>query len=282
MILQANVSAPSPFRNTSPDTKIPTAHPVNIRLAKNATSAIPSAQRLKPKNQIASTVTGTMPIARRIMLMTIRAATNSAGRSGEIIRLPRLRDHISSRNEIEKPSCPRNRTSTASRRRSTRRRRAHRGWSARRGKSAESPTSASARSANRSARSAARRTSATDTNSAAPSRRRGAAKTSPRRRSSRGLALASARHIQKHFFQRFAPVALQQPRRRIVILDLAALQEDHALAQPLHLRHVVRGDQHGNAALDPIALEPRTHPVGSVGIERGGWLVEQQEIRRVD
>ena len=36
---------------------------------------------------------------------------DSAGRSGLIIRLPRLRAYISSRNEIEKPSWPRNRMS---------------------------------------------------------------------------------------------------------------------------------------------------------------------------
>ena len=111
MMLQANVSAPSPFRSTSPDTKIPTAQLVIIRFAKNATSAIPSAHRLKPKNQIASSVTGSMPMASRMMLITISAATNSVGRSGEIIRLPRLRDHISSRNEIENPSWPRKRMS---------------------------------------------------------------------------------------------------------------------------------------------------------------------------
>ena len=46
--------------------------------------------------------------------MIISAATNSTGRSGDIIRLPRLRDHISSRNEIEKPSWPRNRMSHSS------------------------------------------------------------------------------------------------------------------------------------------------------------------------
>ena len=45
------------------------------------------------------------------MLMIISAETNSIGRSGLIIRLPRLRAHISSRNETEKPSWPRNRMS---------------------------------------------------------------------------------------------------------------------------------------------------------------------------
>ena len=52
-----------------------------------------------------------MPIASRITLMVISAQTNSIGRSGLIIRFDRLRDHISSRNETEKPSWPRNRMS---------------------------------------------------------------------------------------------------------------------------------------------------------------------------
>ena len=59
-------------------------------------------------------VTGTMPIASRTMLITISAATNSIGRSGLNIRLARLRDHISSRNDTEKPSWPRNRMSHSS------------------------------------------------------------------------------------------------------------------------------------------------------------------------
>src|SRR6267143_756707 len=66
---------------------------------------------LNPKNAMASSDTGIMPMASRTMLMIMRAETNSIGRRGEIIRLPRLRAHISSRNEIENPSCPRNRMS---------------------------------------------------------------------------------------------------------------------------------------------------------------------------
>jgi hypothetical protein len=46
--------------------------------------------------------------------MIIRAAMNSTGRSGLIIRLPMLRAHISSRKEMEKPSWPRNRMSHSS------------------------------------------------------------------------------------------------------------------------------------------------------------------------
>ena len=63
---------------------------------------------------MARNVTGTAPIDSRTTLITINAAMNSNGRSGLIIRLPILRDHISSRNEIEKPSWPRNRMSHSS------------------------------------------------------------------------------------------------------------------------------------------------------------------------
>ncbi len=48
------------------------------------------------------------------MLMIIKAAMNSTGRSGDIMRLPRLCAYISSRNEIENPSWPRNRMSHSS------------------------------------------------------------------------------------------------------------------------------------------------------------------------
>ena len=44
-------------------------------------------------------------------LITINDITNSIGRNGLIIRFGRLRAHISSRNDIEKPSWPRNKTS---------------------------------------------------------------------------------------------------------------------------------------------------------------------------
>ncbi len=63
---------------------------------------------------MARNVTGTAPIDSRTTLITISAVMNSIGRSGLIIRLPILRDHISSRNEIEKPSWPRNRMSHSS------------------------------------------------------------------------------------------------------------------------------------------------------------------------
>ena len=61
-----------------------------------------------------------------------------------------------------------------------------------------------------------------------------------------------------------------------------ALQHDDPLAEPLDLGHVVGGEQHGCAALAAIALELGAHPVGGIGIERGGRLVEQQHLRLVE
>ncbi len=77
-------------------------------------------------------------------------------------------------------------------------------------------------------------------------------------------------------------VTRQQFCRRVVVLDAAALHDDDALAQPLDLGHVVRGEQHRGMALAAIAFEMAAHPVGGVGIERGGRLVEQQHVRIVD
>ena len=158
----------------------------------------------------------------------------------------------------------------------------------RRRRAAGSPTSASAPPASRSVRAGAARTSAADTNSAAPSRtmRRGENATCARRlhahcAASRGLA-AAARDVEEHLFEIAAAVAREQARRRVVVLDAAALHHDDAVAQPLDLAHVVRGEQDGGAALAAIALEPAAHPVGGVGIERGGRLVEQQNLGLVD
>ena len=105
------LSAPRPLRSTRPDTKIPTDQLVKIRLQKNAISGSPIAKKLKSKKNSASSVIGMTPIASRIRLMIISEIRNSIGFNGLIIRLPRLRAHISSRNEIEKPSWPRNRMS---------------------------------------------------------------------------------------------------------------------------------------------------------------------------
>ena len=56
--LQTMLSAPRPLRSTSPDTKMPSAQEVKIRLQKNAASGRPKPNRLKSKNSIASSSSG--------------------------------------------------------------------------------------------------------------------------------------------------------------------------------------------------------------------------------
>src|SRR3984893_9909957 len=103
-------------------------------------------------------------------------------------------------------------------------------------------------------------------------------------RSLRGLAAVTPPpcDVEKPLFQRFAAVADEKPARGVVVLDPSTLHDDDALAQALDLGHVVGGEQHGGAALLAEALEMRAHPVGGVGVERGGRLVEKQDLRRID
>ena len=60
------------------------------------------------------------------------------------------------------------------------------------------------------------------------------------------------------------------------------IEQDDAIGEPLDLGHVVRGEQQGGAAGLGIVLELAPDPVGGVGIERGGRLVEQEKLGRVE
>src|SRR6476469_6830527 len=84
------------------------------------------------------------------------------------------------------------------------------------------------------------------------------------------LAQASARDVEEDLLQRRASVTREQPHWRVVVLDAAELHNDDALAQPFDLAHIVRGKQHGRRVVDAVAFQPRAHPVGGVGVERGG------------
>jgi hypothetical protein len=70
-----------------PETSKPTLQAKKIRTRKKAAKATPSAQRLKPKNAMAMSVTGTTRTASLMRLITIKAPTNSA--VGAVAR-PRL------------------------------------------------------------------------------------------------------------------------------------------------------------------------------------------------
>ena len=78
------------------------------------------------------------------------------------------------------------------------------------------------------------------------------------------------------------PKRLISSSRRLVGDDAALLQHDHPVGQALHLGHVVGGEHDGGAACPAIELELGAHPVGGVGIERGGGLVEHQQLGLVE
>src|SRR5882757_6075644 len=92
----------------------------------------------------------------------------------------------------------------------------------------------------------------------------------------------AARDVQKHLFQRGAVVAGHDGFGRVVVLDTAALHDDDAVAEPLDLEHVVRGQEDGGVVRLAIALQMTPAPVGCVRIERGGRLVQQQQLGLVD
>ena len=98
----------------------------------------------------------------------------------------------------------------------------------------------------------------------------------------RALRRSPARDVEKHFLQRRAVVARHDLVGAVVVLDAAALHDDDAVAQPLHLQHVVRRQQNGGVMGLAVVGEMLPHPVGGIRIERGRRLVEQQQLRLVD
>src|SRR5690348_3355033 len=123
--------------------------------------------------------------------------------------------------------------------------------------------------------------------SAAP--RRGARPASPPAGRARSWPLrdeareaAAARDVEEDVLERGAAVFVDEPLRRGAVDDLPGFHHDDVVTEPLDLGHVVRGEENGRAAPLAIGLEPRSDPVAGVGIERGGWLVEEEDLRRVD
>ena len=111
MASQHRLSAPSPNRSISPETRSPTDQPMAMRLKKKADKAIPRSNTQTPKNGRAKKAAGVTLIIVRTKLMIIRAPIISVGRSGLINNCPRLRAHISSTNVSDRPRFERNRTS---------------------------------------------------------------------------------------------------------------------------------------------------------------------------
>ena len=73
------------------------------------------------------------------------------------------------------------------------------------------------------------------------------------------------------------PEGVGDLRRGAVGDDLARGEEHDPLAQPLHLGHVVAGDEQRGAVVGGDVEQPGAHPVGDVGIEAGGRLVEHEQ-----
>ena len=246
-MLQASPSAPSPFCSTMPDATSPIDQLVRIRLTKKAATAKPSPQKLKPKKIIAMIVTGTRPISTRTTLITI-SASDQLGR-------PERRHHQVA--EIARPHLFQERdreADLAAKENVPEQHRADEGAAglreharlARRDRAAGSPTSASAPPASRSGRRCAARNSAADTSSAAPSRRCARREGEVRYAATliRAACLAAvARDVEEDLLHRLPPVAGDELGRRALVDDLARLHHQHVVAEPLHLRHVVRGEQ---------------------------------------
>ncbi len=111
---QARLSAPIPKRRTSAEATSPTLQPMTKRLAKKASRGGPRENTQTSKRGSASSAAGPTLINVRMKLMTASAATSSYGLSGLTKICPRLRDHISSRNDSEMPRLARNSTSHSS------------------------------------------------------------------------------------------------------------------------------------------------------------------------
>ena len=258
MKLQAKLSAPRPTQHDA-RRPVPSAQLMTIRLAKKAANAKPRPSRLKPKKRCEQRHRhhATSSLMR---LTIISAATNSAGRRGLIIRWPRLRDHISSRNATENPSWPRTRMSHSS--------------------TAPMNSPAAWRRSRHSARVALQkaphqhlhqrpvdqlgraRPGRADHVPVAQHHRAEAA----RRRSRSAGALGHGRAPRRaspapRAMARNTSSRLARPKRlisggRLVGDDAAFLQHDHPVGEPLHLRHVVRGQHDRRRALATVALEP--------------------------
>jgi hypothetical protein len=91
-----------------------------------------------------------------------------------------------------------------------------------------------------------------------------------------------ARDVQEHLLETVPSVAIEKRGRRAVVDDPALFQQYYAVAQTFDLAHIVGGQKDRRAPRALIFLEAAANPIGGVGIERGGGLVEQKHLRLVD
>ena len=88
--------------------------------------------------------------------------------------------------------------------------------------------------------------------------------------------------VEEHVLKVLAAESVEQGARRAVRHHAAGLHEHHAVTEPLHLGHVVGGEQDGGAPAPPVGFDMAADPIGRVGVQRGGGLVEEQKFRLGD
>ncbi len=80
-------------------------------------------------------------------------------------------------------------------------------------------------------------------------------------------------------------LALRVPRGQLaqaaVVEDPAGVDDDHPLAQRLHVGHVMAGEQHGGAAAGVVLGQERADPLLHRHVEPDGRLVQEQHLRAV-
>ena len=87
--------------------------------------------------------------------------------------------------------------------------------------------------------------------------------------------------MQEDVLQTGLPEERRHLRRRAVGDDTPAGDEHDPLAHPLDLDHVVAGDEQRGAFFGAQPLQTGAHAARDVGIERGGRLVEHEQLRVV-
>jgi hypothetical protein len=96
----ARISALWPNRRMSPITTWDIPHATTIRIRAIGTSAHPTSPRLKWKKTMAASTTADIPSRSFAIPKIASPAAYSTSRSGVVIMLRRLRDHVSSMNPV--------------------------------------------------------------------------------------------------------------------------------------------------------------------------------------
>ena len=96
------------------------------------------------------------------------------------------------------------------------------------------------------------------------------------------MLCAAAHDIEENLFQGLSAMGLNQGRWHPIFDDAAFVQENDTVSEPLHLSHVVRSKKQRGPTGVGILLELPPNPIGGIGIERGGGLVEEKQLGRIE